>query len=113
MHVFGEAARVMKFRELLQEPPAPKEGVNGAEADDSLLRALRDLMNETQDSCRDVYDCSCAELDELCTLARKAGAYGSRLTGAGWGGCSVHLVSRDKVEAVKKAWEIEYSGDAD
>ncbi len=65
-------------------------------------------MNETQVSCRDIYDCSCPELDELCDLARAAGSYGSRLTGAGWGGCSVHLVPRDKVDAVKKAWEEKY-----
>jgi galactokinase len=44
----------------------------------------------------------------LCTIARKAGSYGSRLTGAGWGGCSVHIVPADKVESVKAAWEKEY-----
>lgn len=65
-------------------------------------------MNETQDSCRDTYECSCPELDELCTIARKAGSYGSRLTGAGWGGCSVHLVPAEKVGAVREAWEREY-----
>jgi galactokinase len=99
LHVFTEALRVIKFRSLLSSPPS-----NGKE----LLQSLGDLMNQTQDSCRDIYDCSCPELDELCTLARAAGAAGSRLTGAGWGGCSVHLVPKDKVEAVKKAWEEKY-----
>lgn len=99
LHVFSEALRVLRFRELLASPPA-----EGKE----LLKALGDLMNETQDSCRDVYDCSCPELDELCQIARGAGALGSRLTGAGWGGCSVHLVPKDKVEGVKKAWEEKY-----
>lgn len=65
-------------------------------------------MNETQESCSAIYECSCPELDEICRIARKAGSYGSRLTGAGWGGCSVHLVPADKVEAVKEAWEKEY-----
>jgi galactokinase len=109
-HVFGEAARVLRFRELLSNPPTPKSDASAgaAAADDGLLKALGALMNETQDSCRDVYDCSCPELDELCALARGAGAYGSRLTGAGWGGCSVHLVPKDKVEAVTETWEEKY-----
>ncbi|OAL49724.1 galactokinase [Pyrenochaeta sp. DS3sAY3a] len=99
LHVFTEALRVIKFRSLLSSPPSTGK---------DLLQSLGDLMNETQTSCRDIYDCSCPELDELCDLARAAGACGSRLTGAGWGGCSVHLVPKDKVEAVKKAWEEKY-----
>jgi galactokinase len=99
LHVFTEALRVIKFRSLLSSPPS---------TDLAYLQSLGALMNTTQDSCRDIYDCSCPELDELCDLARAAGAVGSRLTGAGWGGCSVHLVPKDKVEAVKKAWEEKY-----
>jgi galactokinase len=99
LHVFTEALRVIKFRSLLSSPPS-----KGKE----LLEQLGDLMNTTQISCRELYDCSCPELDELCDLARAAGAAGSRLTGAGWGGCSVHLVPKDKVDAVKQAWESKY-----
>ncbi|RDW89092.1 putative galactokinase protein [Coleophoma cylindrospora] len=95
IHVFSEALRVLQFLELLE---------SGKEVN----TALGDLMNATQDSCRDAYECSCPELDEICRIAREAGSYGSRLTGAGWGGCSVHLVPSDKVEAVKAAWEKEY-----
>ncbi|KAF1842190.1 galactokinase [Cucurbitaria berberidis CBS 394.84] len=99
LHVFTEALRVIKFRSLLSSPPSTGQ---------EYLQSLGDLMNETQTSCREIYDCSCPELDELCDLARAAGSCGSRLTGAGWGGCSVHLVPKDKVEAVKKAWEEKY-----
>lgn len=103
LHVFGEAIRVLKFMDLLASPPAQTD-----EETKKLLQNLGALLNETQDSCREIYECSCPELDELCKLARSAGAYGSRLTGAGWGGCSVHLVPADKVEAVKERWTNEY-----
>ncbi|MCJ1335234.1 galactokinase [Bachmanniomyces sp. S44760] len=102
LHVLNESIRVSKFKSLLLSPPPPSEG--------NLLEKLGDLLNETQSSCRDVYDCSCPELDELCDIARRNGACGSRLTGAGWGGCSVHLVPKDKVAEVTRAWEREYYG---
>lgn len=79
IHVFGEAIRVLKFNALLSAP-APQTD----EENEELLKSLGELLNDTQDSCRDVYDNSCPELDELCELASKAGSYGSRLTGAGW-----------------------------
>lgn len=102
LHVFEEAWRVFKFKDLLSSSPSDEK------ASAELLKDLGDIMNATQKSCRDGYECSCEELDELCQIAVKAGSYGSRLTGAGWGGCSVHLVAVDKVEEVKKAWEEKY-----
>jgi galactokinase len=79
IHVFGEAIRVLKFNDMLSAPAPQTDKENEA-----LLQSLGELLNDTQDSCRDVYENSCPELDELCELARKAGSYGSRLTGAGW-----------------------------
>lgn len=38
-------------------------------------------MNESQDSCRNDYECSCVEIDELVELAKENGSLGSRLTG--------------------------------
>lgn len=96
LHVFSEARRVASYMGFLSSPPA------------DLASALGDLMNETQASCRDVYECSSPEIDSICEIARRAGAYGSRLTGAGWGGSTVHLVAADKVDEVKAALKREY-----
>ncbi|RDL42148.1 putative galactokinase protein [Venustampulla echinocandica] len=107
LHVFSEALRVLQFMTILENPASHLSGDTSANTE-SLNRRLGDLMNETQDSCRELYECSCPEIDQLCDIARRAGSYGSRLTGAGWGGCSVHLVPADKVQAVKEAWDKEY-----
>ncbi|KAI0596406.1 ribosomal protein S5 domain 2-type protein [Biscogniauxia sp. FL1348] len=103
LHVFTEALRVLQFLSLLEDPAqAPAPSGAGHDTTEFNIR-LGDLMNQTQDSCRELYECSCPELDELCRIAREAGSYGSRLTGAGWGGCSVHLVPADKVDQIRQA----------
>ncbi|KAK5269563.1 galactokinase [Exophiala xenobiotica] len=99
LHVLQEAERVHQFRDVLTK---------SGKLDKEKLQHLGDLMNKTQASCKDVYECSCAEIDDICSIARKAGTYGSRLTGAGWGGCTVHLVPQDKVAAVTEALKEEY-----
>ncbi|PVH78365.1 Galactokinase [Cadophora sp. DSE1049] len=109
LHVFTESLRVLKFLSILEHPSTSTPSSQNSNPNTSAFnQQLGDLMNATQDSCRDVYECSCPEIDQLCAIARKAGSYGSRLTGAGWGGCSVHLVPADKVDAVREAWEREY-----
>ncbi|KAG9125688.1 galactokinase, partial [Ceratobasidium sp. 392] len=87
-HVVEEALRVLEFRDTCLSPPA----------DGSALRAIGDLMNASQASCAAQFECSCDELDELVNVARGAGAVGSRLTGAGWGGCTVSLIKTGEVE---------------
>jgi galactokinase len=60
------------------------------------------LMNESHQSLRDDFEVSCSELDLMAELARNAeGVYGARMTGGGFGGCTVNLVSRDKVDNFK------------
>jgi galactokinase len=52
------------------------------------------LMNECHASLRDLYEVSCPELDIMAALAQSLpGCYGARLTGAGFGGCTVNLVA--------------------
>jgi len=58
------------------------------------------LMNASHVSLRDDYEVSCTELDALVTLARDIeGCLGARLTGAGFGGCTVNLLERDRMDA--------------
>ncbi len=60
------------------------------------LGAFGKLMNESHTSLRDDYEVSCSELDLLVALALKQpGVYGARMTGAGFGGCTVNLVHED------------------
>nr|KAF6392051.1 galactokinase 2 [Pipistrellus kuhlii] len=84
-HVYSEAARVLQFKKICEEAP------------DNMVQLLGELMNQSHESCRDMYECSCPELDQLVDICRTFGAQGSRLTGAGWGGCTVSLVPADKL----------------
>lgn len=72
------------------------------------------LMNESHYSCANDYEISIPELDILTQLARKYGAIGSRLTGAGFGGCTVNLVPTEKVdyfmENIEKHYYQKYLG---
>nr|XP_033776155.1 N-acetylgalactosamine kinase isoform X2 [Geotrypetes seraphini] len=84
-HVYSEAARVLCFKKVCDEAPA------------DAIQLLGELMNQSHMSCRDMYECSCVELDQLVDICLKSGAIGSRLTGAGWGGCTVSMVPAEKL----------------
>lgn len=73
------------------------------------LAAFGKLMNESHDSLRDLYEVTGMELDTLVEEARKIdGVLGSRMTGAGFGGCTVSLVREDAVEHFKAEVEKAY-----
>ncbi|XP_030137082.3 N-acetylgalactosamine kinase isoform X3 [Taeniopygia guttata] len=95
-HVYSEAARVLEFQKICSEAPA------------NALQLLGELMQQSHISCREMYECSCPELDRLVDICLQFGAIGSRLTGAGWGGCTVSMVPTDKLNTflknVKKAY---------
>ena len=57
------------------------------------------LMNSSHASLRDDFEVSCPELDRLVWLAQsQRGVLGARLTGAGFGGCTVNLVRADGID---------------
>lgn len=63
------------------------------------LQKFGQLMNASHESLRDLYEVSCTELDVMVEEALKIpGVIGSRMTGAGFGGCTVSLVAEQAVD---------------
>lgn len=61
-------------------------------------------LGEGQASLRDDFEVSVPELDLLCEIAAEApGVYGARLTGAGFGGCTVQLCASERADAAQEA----------
>jgi len=91
-HVYNESLLVQKFHQ-------------GGKAE-----VLGDLMNKSHQSCKELFECSCEELDNLVEICRSAGALGCRLTGAGWGGCTVSLVPHEIVGSFLQIVRKKYFG---
>lgn len=67
------------------------------------LKAFGELMNASHVSLRDDYEVSCDEIDVLVEEAWKVdGVIGSRITGGGFGGCTVSIVKDEVVEAFQE-----------
>jgi galactokinase len=81
-HVVGENSRVLEAAKALK---------------DGKIERLGELMYESHRSLMDDYDVSCRELDALIEAAKEIpGTVGARMTGAGFGGCTVNLVRREQ-----------------
>lgn len=93
-HVVEECARVRQAKMDLQ---------NGQIAD------FGQLMIEGHRSLRYLYEVSLPEVDALVTIAERIpGCLGARLTGAGFGGCTINLVENDRVEDFISTLSREY-----
>ena len=87
-HVIGENARVLKAAAALERGDLP---------------AFGNLMLESHRSLRDDFAVSCSELDLMVELAERVeGVYGTRMTGGGFGGCTIALVQAGCVEAFER-----------
>ncbi len=87
-HVISENARALEAASALEQGNLDRFG---------------QLMNESHRSLRDDYEVSCAELDLMVESARQAqGVYGARMTGGGFGGCTINLVKSESVEEFKR-----------
>jgi galactokinase len=64
---------------------------------DGDLDRMRGLMRESHESLKDLYQVSCRELDVMVEAAEGlTGFYGGRMTGGGFGGCTVNLVKKNQ-----------------
>lgn len=83
-HVISENRRVLEAKDALAAGDAARFGR---------------LMNESDASLRDDYEVTSPELDAMTSISRALdGCRGSRMTGAGFGGCTVSLVDAEQVE---------------
>lgn len=92
------------------------KAVNALKADD--IEEFGRLMNASHVSLRDDYEVSCDEIDILVDLAWKTeGVIGSRITGGGFGGCTVSIVKNDAVDTfidtIGKAYKEKVGHDAE
>jgi galactokinase len=73
------------------------------------VQAFGRLMVASHMSLRDLYEVSCPELDALVDIAcNLPGCWGARLTGAGFGGCTVNLVDEKHLDGFKLSLRKEY-----
>ena len=74
------------------------------------IKAFGKMMNESHVSLRDLYEVTGDELDALAEAAWQTdGVLGSRMTGAGFGGCTVSIVHKDAAEEFIKSVGAEYT----
>ena len=103
-----------RCRHIISENDRVREARAAILADD--VELLGDLMTRSHTSQRDDFACSCEEIDFLVDCALKQpGCFGARLTGGGFGGCTVNVVAAQHAESFvasvtrgyKEAFEID------
>lgn len=95
--LIGDQTALKRARHAVSEDSRTVMAVDVLKKGD--LKAFGKLMNESHESLKNDYEVSCDELDVLAEEAQKIpGVLGSRMTGGGFGGCTVSLVEDDAVE---------------
>jgi galactokinase len=96
-----------RCRHIISENARVREAKAGMLTGDAVR--LGRLMMEAHASQRDDFECSCEEIDFLVAAAAALpGCFGARMTGGGFGGCTVNLVARGKAEAFAAALKSRY-----
>ncbi len=97
-----------RVRHVISENDRVIQAVQAAKQSD--WHAFGELMNTSHASLRDDFQVSCAELDTMVEIATKQpGCFGARLTGAGFGGCTVNLVDERAVSVFVDRVAQEYA----
>ena len=95
--VIGDEVKIRRARHAVYENQRTVKAVAALNAND--VELFGELMNASHDSLRDDYEVTGIELDTLVDEARKVdGVIGSRMTGAGFGGCTVSLVKDEAID---------------
>jgi galactokinase len=96
-----------RCRHVITEDNRVLAAVEAFRAND--LARFGQLMREAHISLRDDFEASCKEIDILADLAgQQPGCFGARLTGAGFGGCTVNLVAAEHTDAFTEAMRDGY-----
>ncbi len=95
-----------RARHVLSETERVHRAVKALSA--GRLDEMGRLMDASHQSLRDDFEVSTERLDRMVECARHAGAYGARLTGAGFGGCMIALADAGNAPAILEALEREY-----
>ena len=96
-HLIHDVDQKKRARHVISENNRTLNAIDALNSGD--IEAFGQLMNQSHDSLRDDYEVTGKELDTLVEEARKIeGTVGSRMTGAGFGGCTVSIVKEDAVE---------------
>jgi galactokinase len=107
-HLIGNETVRRRARHVVEEIDRVRQSVDVLRRGD--LAAFGRLMNASHDSLRDLYEVTGRELDAMVDAARSVeGVLGSRMTGAGFGGCTVSLVHEDAVETFKRVVGSRYA----
>lgn len=113
-HVYTETARVHAFIAALDSYDRATASLASYLA---VVAVLGALMDDSETSMFRDFESSCAQAQQLCAVARGATdgatgtrplAYGSRTTGAGWGGATVHLVLQKDVPRLAQVLKEKY-----
>ena len=115
-HLIKNDVRAKRAKHAVYENQRTLKAVKALENND--IDTFGKLMNESHNSLRDDYEVTGKELDTLVDLASKQeGTIGSRMTGAGFGGCTVSIVKKPMVEKfienVGKEYKEKIGYDAD